>query len=289
MLKRHKTQTLRPSRLQCPAADFTHCKWEVGSPAAHRFSFSLLPNHPPAPRTKYNNAVSIPAAERTKTSNRCAGSYCPLLGTQEKHPLRSGQRKSAGPEVSWPGSTNRRWSGSFPEADGSTALAPPRRAAILAGSCGSAAAGGAGVSALPCPAQSCPLSVFGAPSLSASLAWPLAAGLWSDPAVEGPALAGRGEWGLLGELGERGLPLLRLGGPGAGLRTGLCLAVMPFRPVFWERPSRAWVAGIERPRFSSWSALPGFRASCCCPGAALCFPASVGELCCGDGEIGVLW
>lgn len=47
--------------------------------------------------------------------------------------------------------SRRERGGAFPEGDGSTALAPPRRAAILAGSRGRAAVGGEGVAALLCP------------------------------------------------------------------------------------------------------------------------------------------
>lgn len=155
----------------------------------------------------------------------------------------------------------------FPEADGSTAPAPPRRAAILVGSSGRSAAGGAGVSALPCPAQSGPLSVLGASPLSASFAWPLAAGRWSDPAVEGLALAGRGEWGLQGELGERGLPILRLEEPGAGLRAGLCVAVCLL---------------VRSP--GSCRAVLGLLGS-----KGLGLVPRPPCLCCIDGEIDVLW
>lgn len=79
-------------------------KWVLQQHIA--FPSRCCPTTRPPPGRSTTTLFSIPTAERTKTANRCAGSYCPLLGTQEKHPLLSGQRKSARPEVSWAGSTH---------------------------------------------------------------------------------------------------------------------------------------------------------------------------------------
>lgn len=70
--------------------------------------------------------------------------------------------------------------------------------------------------ALPPSPVALPSLPFSFPPLHPSLAWPPAAGRWGVPAVEGPAPAGRGEWGL----GRRGEPVRELREP-SGLRVGL--------------------------------------------------------------------
>lgn len=121
----------------------------------------------------------------------------------------------------------RKQGGSFPEAAGSTA--PGRHLGWEPRSLRSGRRGGRGP-ARPPPARPCPALLAALQPLPASLAWPPG----RVRALEGAAVARRGEWGLRG-------------GPGRPLSPGLAPC-----------PARSWAAGAVG---STLRAAPGSSAS----------------------------
>lgn len=124
----------------------------------------------------------------------------------------------------------RKQGGSFPEAAGSTA--PGRHLGWEPRSLRSGRRGGRGP-ARPPPARPCPALPAAPQPLPASLAWPPG----RVRALEGAAVARRGEWGLRG------------GGPAAP-----CPRASPLAPC----PARSWAAGAVG---STLRAAPGSSAS----------------------------